>query len=67
MNAGNNLNPCEWNSDRSKMKKGITLSKNEASALFFLLSDLDNTDVIDKLAHPDSVTLSEESENFDFA
>jgi len=52
----------EWNSDRSKMKKGITLSKKEASALLFFLSNLDNDDVIDKTVDSDSMLLFAEND-----
>ncbi|MBQ8164608.1 MAG: hypothetical protein IJZ94_02155 [Clostridia bacterium] len=53
----------EWNSDRSKMKKGITLSKDEASVLYYLLSKIDNDSIIDK--NLSSSSLSSFPENND--
>ena len=52
----------EWNGDRSKMKKGITLSKNEASALFFYLSNLSDDAVIDKSIVPGSFEFSSDDD-----
>lgn len=52
----------EWNSDRTKMKKGITLSKNEASALLLFLSGIDNSDVIDKSICPELMDVFSDNE-----
>ncbi|MBE7065668.1 MAG: hypothetical protein E7384_07665 [Ruminococcaceae bacterium] len=52
----------EWSSDHSKMKKGVTLSKNEASLLLLLLSQIDDAAVIDKGLDSDSLTFFAENE-----
>ena len=56
------LDVREWSSDHSKMKKGITLSKNEASILLLLLSGLDDDRVIDKGISPDSMEFFAEND-----
>jgi hypothetical protein len=55
------LDVREWSSDHSKMKKGITLSKNEASLLLVLLSKIDDDRVIDKEIDSDSLEIFDES------
>ena len=56
----------EWSSDRSKMKKGITLSKDEASVLYYLLSQIDNEEILDKKISDSSLGSFTEIENVPF-